>query len=301
MRLFIVSVFLMLASVGCTAGGKAVRAEPGSPTAFRVDVRGHGQPMILIPGFGSSGAVWDGVVAHYQERYECHVLTLSGFAGASASGESQVMPLVREQLAAYMAARRLEKPVVVGHSMGGVIALSLAAEHPEAVGPLVIVDSLPFLPAANEPSATPDSVSTMALGLRNVLMTQPLDQRRAYQRRVLPTLISHPEKVEVALDWMMQSDGETLGQAFYEMMTTDLRPVLGRIRAPVLVMGSWRGPPGATRESTEGTYRSQYAGLPGARIAMADRSRHFIMWDAPDWLMQQMDSFLPQDAATARR
>lgn len=299
MRLLIVSVFLLL--VGCTAGAKAVRAEPGSPTAFRVDVRGHGQPMILIPGFGSSGEVWDGVVAHYQERYECHVLTLSGFAGAPASGESAVMPLVREQLAAYVAARGLDKPVVVGHSMGGVIALSLAAEHPDAVGPLVIVDSLPFLPAATEPSATPDSVSTLALGFRNVLMTQPLDQRRAYQRRVLPTLISDPAKVELTLDWMMQSDGETLGQAFYEMMTTDLRPALGRIRAPVLVMGSWRGQPGATRENVEGIYRSQYAGLSGTRITLADNARHFIMWDAPAWLTQQMDSFLPQGAASARR
>lgn len=175
LRLLVVSAFLLLAGLGCTAGTQAVRAEPGSPTAFLVDVRGHGQPMILIPGFGSSGAVWDGVVAHYQARYECHVLTLSGFAGAPASGESKVMPLVREQLAAYVAARHLDKPVVVGHSMGGVIALSLAAEHPEAVGRLIIVDSLPFLPAATEPSATPDSVSTLALGLRNVLMTQPLD------------------------------------------------------------------------------------------------------------------------------
>ena len=37
--------------------------------------------MILIPGFLSSGAVWDDVVAHYSFRYTCHVLTLPGFAG----------------------------------------------------------------------------------------------------------------------------------------------------------------------------------------------------------------------------
>ncbi|WNG59127.1 alpha/beta hydrolase [Archangium gephyra] len=292
MRQLILSAFLLLAGIGCTAGGQAVRAEPGSPTAFRVDVRGHGRPMILIPGFGSSGEVWDGVVAHYQERFECHILTLAGFADAPASEEGAVMPLVREQLAAYVAARHLDKPVVVGHSMGGVIALSLAAEHPEAVGQLVVVDSLPFLPASNDPSATPSSMSEMALGFRNLLVSQPLDQRRAYQRRVLPTLISDKDKVEVALDWMMKSEGRTLGQAFYEMMTTDLRPALGRIQAPALVMGSWAGTPGATRASVEQAFHSQYAGLSGARIALANRARHFIMWDDPSWLMQQMDSFL---------
>jgi pimeloyl-ACP methyl ester carboxylesterase len=248
--------------------------------------------MILIPGFASSGEVWEGIVAHYQERFECHILTLAGFAGAPASGEDAVMPLVREQLAAYVAAHQLDKPVVVGHSMGGVIALSLAAEHPEAVGQLVVVDSLPYLPAANEPSATPSSLNEMALGFRNMLMSQPLDQRRAYQRRVLPTLISDKAKVEVALDWSMQSEGQTLGQAFYEMMTTDLRPELGRIHAPALVVASWAGTPGATRASVEQVFHSQYAGLSGVRIAMADRARHFIMWDDPSWLMQQMDSFL---------
>lgn len=292
MRQLILSAFLLLVGIGCTAGSQAVRAEPGSPTAFRVDVRGHGRPMILIPGFGSSGEVWDGVVAHYQDRFECHVLTLAGFAGVSSSGESTVMPLVREQLAAYVAAKHLENPVVVGHSMGGVIALSLAAEHPEAVGQLVVVDSLPFLPAVTDPSATPIAMNEMALGFRNLLMTQPLDQRRAYERRALPTLISDPAKVEVALDWVMKSEGQTLGQAFYEMMTTDLRPALGRIHAPALVMGSWKGTPGASRDGVEQAFHSQYAGLSGARITVAERSRHFIMWDDPAWLMQQMDSFL---------
>lgn len=249
--------------------------------------------MRHIPGFGSSGEVWDGVVAHYQERFECHVLTLSGFAGASGSGESTVMPLVREQIAAYVAAHHLDAPVVVGHSMGGVIALSLAAEHPEAVGQLVVVDALPFLPAVNDPSATPSSLNEMALGFRNMLMSQPLDQRRAYQRRVLPTLISDPAKVEVALDWAMKSEGRTLGQVFYEMMTTDLRPTLGRIHAPVLVMGIWAGTPGATRAGAEQSFHSQYAGLSSARIVLADRARHFIMWDDPRWLMQ-----LPAAAAS---
>jgi pimeloyl-ACP methyl ester carboxylesterase len=301
MRLLILSAFLLLAGLGCTAAGTAVRAEPGAPTAFRVDVRGHGKPMILIPGLGSSGEVWDGVVAHYQEHYECHVLTLAGFAGAPESGESAVMPRVREQLAAYVAAHHLEKPVVVGHSLGGVIALSLAAQHPEAVGPLVVVDSLPFLPAATDASATPTSMSEMALNFRTLMASQPLDQRRAYERRVLPTLISDSDKVEVALDWMMKSNGQTLGQAVYEMMTTDLRPELARIHAPALVLGTWAGTPGATRSGVEQAFHAQYAGLAGARIALADRSRHFIMWDAPAWLMQQMDSFLQEGAATARR
>lgn len=49
--------------------------------SFAVKVTGHGRPVILIPGLSSSGAVWDGTVAHLKSRFECHVLTLAGFAG----------------------------------------------------------------------------------------------------------------------------------------------------------------------------------------------------------------------------
>src|ERR1035441_2564425 len=48
---------------------------------FQVKVTGHGRPMILIPGLSSSGETWDTTVARYQDRFQCHVLTLAGFAG----------------------------------------------------------------------------------------------------------------------------------------------------------------------------------------------------------------------------
>ena len=51
------------------------------PPSFHVDIIGKGKPMILIPGFASSGKTWDSTVARYKDRYQCHVLTLAGFAG----------------------------------------------------------------------------------------------------------------------------------------------------------------------------------------------------------------------------
>src|SRR5271165_2213258 len=66
----------------------AIRADDAttnkSPAAFSVKVTGAGRPMILIPGLSCGGDVWDGTVAHFKDRYECHVLTLAGFAGQPA-------------------------------------------------------------------------------------------------------------------------------------------------------------------------------------------------------------------------
>ena len=52
-----------------------------APKVIDVKVTGHGQPVILIPGLATPGAVWDDTVKHLQDKYECHVVTIAGFGG----------------------------------------------------------------------------------------------------------------------------------------------------------------------------------------------------------------------------
>ncbi|MGH9490485.1 MAG: alpha/beta fold hydrolase, partial [Terriglobales bacterium] len=123
---------------------------PNAHPSFEVQIRGQGQPMILIPGLASSGATWNGTVAHFDRQYRCYVLTLAGFAGAppDPAARGTLLATVREQLASYIRKQHLDRPVIVGHSLGGSIALDLAAHDPQLVGPVVIVDSLPFFAGA---------------------------------------------------------------------------------------------------------------------------------------------------------
>src|SRR5580704_4477500 len=127
--------FIVPAALAALIAGQVMAAP-----SFHVDVTGHGQPMILIPGFASSGKTWDSTVAHYKDHYECHVLTLAGFAGEPRI-EAPFLETVRKDLAAYIRANKMNKPVIVGHSLGGFLALWLAEQEPNLVGPLVIVDS----------------------------------------------------------------------------------------------------------------------------------------------------------------
>ena len=145
--------------------------------SFVVEVKGKGQPMILIPGYASSGDTWAGTVGRYQGSYECHILTLAGFAGVPATNARPFLPAVVEDLAAYIKKQKLHRPLMVGHSLGGVVTLALAAKYPEAVGPLVIVDSLPFLAAVTDPAATVDSVKPMIEGMRKSFAGQTAEQR----------------------------------------------------------------------------------------------------------------------------
>src|SRR5689334_20820814 len=83
-----------------------------TPKPFSVKVTGTGRPMILIPGLSCGGQVWDGAVDYFKGRYECHVVTLAGFAGEPAI-EGPMLEKVRDGLIQYMRERKMERPVVI--------------------------------------------------------------------------------------------------------------------------------------------------------------------------------------------
>jgi len=268
--------------------------EDAGAAQFVVKVTGVGPPVIFIPGLASAGEVWDGVVADSRETHACHVLTLAGFAGEPPIA-APVLPQVREALARYIVDHQLTRPVIVGHSLGGFLALDLAATHPELVGPMLIVDGLPFLPAATDPRATPDSVRPQADALRRQLISTPPAELEATERRTLGTMIRDPAKIELALGWFMRSDLPTVGESMLELMTTDLRPALGNIQRPLRVIGTWIAyAPHASREQTEARFIAQYATAPHVHIVMADGARHFVMFDDLPFLLGQVHEVLGQ-------
>ncbi len=281
----------LLALAACTASAPTAPASPPPALPFAVKVSGHGPPMILIPGLVSSGDVWTTTVEHVQSHYTCHVLTLPGFAGQPPIA-APMLPTVREAIATYIAREKLDHPVIVGHSLGGFVALDLAATHPDAVGPLFIVDSLPWLPGGNDPTATPESMRPIADAMRTKLPDAPKDAYETQQRAILETMITAPADREVAFDWAIRSDRKSAGEALYEILTTDLRPELAAIRSPAIVIATWKGWPGWSHDKAQSVYTEQYAKLAGTRVVVTDTARHFVMLDDPQFLFAQLDAFL---------
>ena len=313
---------LSLSWVLLSAAGTAALATPAAPATpaavpvatagadnpalhptFAVRVVGNGQPMLLIPGLTCPGAVWDAAVAHYQQRYQCHIISLAGFGGL-APGASPVadplLPAVRDQLLAYIKAHKLSRPVVVGHSLGGFLALALSIAQPEAMGPLVILDSLPFLAAVQNAATTVEAARPMADNMR-----QQMKQGRmpaAAQRQMVAGMVTDTARQTLLARWGQASDPATTAQAMYDLYTTDLRADLGRIRQPALVLGAWAAYKayGSTKESTRAIFVQQYAKLPQVRIELSEAGRHFLMYDDTAWFLAQTDAFLKQPAVAKK-
>ena len=284
-----------------TPTAKIVADNPATHPTFTVRVVGKGKPMLLIPGLNCTGAVWDEAVAHYQSQYQCHVISLAGFGGtAPVDVTDPLLPAVRDQLLAYIKTQKLTKPIIVGHSLGGFMALALSAAQPDAIGPLVIVDSLPFLAAIQNPAATVETVKPTADKMRQQMKQGHMPA--AAQRQMVAGMATDTARQSLIARWGMASDPATTAQAMYDMYTIDLRNDISRIKQPVLVLGAWAAYAqyGSTKESTRAIYAQQYAKLPQARIEMSEAGRHFLMYDDTAWFLAQTDAFLKQPSVAKK-
>lgn len=284
----------LLALAACATAPEAPQA---GFTSERISVvtRGSGRDVILIPGLSSSRDIWNTTADALDDNYRVHLVQVNGFAGApvGANADGEVSAPVAEEIARYISESNLDHPAVIGHSMGGVIGMMLAARHPDAVGKLMVVDMFPFMgPMFGGPGATRDSVRPIADQIRAGMRMAPQgvvsDQTRATINSMVRTESARPEIIEHA----RQSNVGVTANAFHELVVTDLRPELANIRAPLTVL--YVIPPQApiTPEQYDGFMRASYASVPTARIVKIEDSYHFIMIDQFDRFMGEVNTFL---------
>lgn len=293
---------IALAIALATASGSGSAAEPDFQ-GMKVEVIGKGRPLLMIPGLNSSAEVWRETCQALQPQVQCHILQLPGFAGQAAVREDHWLDAMRDRVLAYADHAKLQHPDVIGHSLGGFVSLKLSIKAPERFGHVVIVDSLPFLGAARDPKATADTVRPMADGMRAGMLAADEASYKAQLRGGLAALTNHAERVHTLATWGEASDRNTTAQAMYELMTTDLRSALGGAHTPTLVLGAWASyaPYGATQASTQAIFEQQYAAHPSVRIKLSDTGYHFLMWDDPKWLQQQVREFLATPAVASTK
>ena len=309
-----IAVMLALAplSAACAAAPDAVVASSAlSPTApqaaftsDRVQVIVDGEAglpdLVLIPGLSSSPDVWDETVAQLSGRYRIHRIHVNGFAGADAGANGQdgqtprpVIAPVAEEIARYIREQNLDKPAVIGHSMGGTMGMMVAARHPDLVGKLMVVDMVPFMGAMfGPPGSTVETVTPVA---DQVWSGQAKISHEAYVAAATPTItgmINNEARREEALQHMRDSDQQVSAAAFRELIVTDLRSELPAITAPVSVLYVKFNDARMTNEITDMIYSMSFASRPGTTLKRIDDSAHFIMFDQPQRFAAEVDAFL---------
>lgn len=289
----------LLAAIGTSLSLGSVLAAPSQPVPMAgerisVTVEGTGPDVILIPGLASSREVWAGLASTLRQQHRLHLVQVAGFAGLPAvpAVDGRVAAPVAEAVAGYIRSQRLEAPAVIGHSLGGEVALMLGARHPEQVGRLMVVDALPFYTLLIDPTATAETAAPQAAAFRDGMLLAPAAQAEAMQRtaidRLAKTAAARPALVEAAL----RSDRRAVADATYELMTTDLRPELGSIQSPVQVVYAYDPLYGIPAASVDATFANAYAGARNISFKRIDGSFHFVMLDQPQAFAEAVVGFL---------
>jgi pimeloyl-ACP methyl ester carboxylesterase len=286
--------FLIASLAAFTIGAAALpsEAQTFTPSRFTVEVRGQGPDVIFIPGLGSSRDVWAAQAEALAATHRLHLVQLNGFAGQPVGAPAgQVVQPVVDELAQYIETNHLDHPAVIGHSMGGFTGLMLARQHPDDVGRLMIVDSLPFFSAMFGPQVTAQNVEPQARALRDGIAAADDAAFAAQQNAGIGRLVKTEARRAEVVAWGVASDRATFAQAMYEVMTTDMRPEVANIQTPITVVYAYDAAMGP-EAMIDGLYRGQYAPAPHVSFVRVDGSYHFIMFDQPAAFQAAVADFL---------
>ena len=288
--------------LGGLAGGAALLAMPRPVLAqagfvsrrISVEARGRGPDLILLPGLASTAEVWSGLVPRLEGRRRLHLVSVRGFGDlpAESNAAGAVMGSVAAEVRRYIAEQRLTRPAIVGHSMGGQIALRVAADAPGSVDRVMTVDASPFFPALIRPGAAVGDVEPIAQVAYQAVQFLGDDVLRDRGRGLGLDLGGVADALFGTMGWQ-GGDRRVLAQALYEVMTVDLRSRLPDITAPLTVVYGWTADEASPRSRADGLFRGAYASLRvPARFERIEGAEHMVMIDQPGRFLAAVERFL---------
>ena len=232
------------------------------PLTVHYEVAGEGPALVLIHGLSGSGRWWAYNVPVLAQQYQVYNVDLVGF------GRSRGQRLVLREAAGWFTewlnTVGITEAHLVGHSMGGYIAMEVAATAPEMVRRLVLVDALvlPIGPGFLRP----------ALGLARAV--------RYMDPSFLPVLVGD----------LLRAGPRTMMRATQEVLSADLSDRLGVVQAKTMVIWGEKDTlldPELGRKLAERLARACFVCVQGAG--------HNPMWDRPQRFNKLLLDFLADD------
>ena len=265
---------LLVFAAACASTPPPHPPSPATGSASRCV--GSGPDVVLIPGLSSSPEVWDSTIAAVP-GYRYHLVHVSGFAGrpAGANAQGPVLAPVAEEIARYISEARLERPAIVGHSMGGSWAMMVAGRHPE-LG--LAGDGGRHDAVHGRDVRRPQRDAGQRCGRWPSRSARAWPPRRAPARRAdrrADDRLDGEDRIasrrrDRSSRW--RAIPTVSAQGFYDLIVTDLRPDLANIRVPLTVL--YVLPQGAplTAEQIDQFYAASYANAPQAVRSAGSRT-----------------------------
>lgn len=250
--------------------------------SFSVSVKGKGEPILLFPGFGCTGELWDETVAELSKTNECHIFTFAGF-GDVPPIETPWLSSIKDEIISYVKEKKLKKPTLLGHSLGGTLSLWLASLETELFKKAILVDALPATAALMIPNYNGEIIE-YDNPQSKMMLQMDKNSFDAMNLQSVAYMCLNKEKHKVISNWMSMADRKTYVHGYIDMLNLDLRKEIAKIKIPVVILAATS----LGIDVVKNTYATQYQNLPTVKILYAENAAHFVMYDQPDWFIENV-------------
>lgn len=278
---------------------KWVKIAENTHIAYADTGKNKGTPLVFIHGLGSNMRAWDKNIAELSGQYRCIRLDLAGY-GKSGKGKYQGgMSYYAAHIKAFCSALGLKKVILVGHSMGGQIALTAANAYPELVEKIVLIAPAGFETFGDVQKTT----------LKNFTKPETIKATSEAQikRNIAINFVKMPEDANFMVSDRLKMNGASdfddycygVAQNVYGMLDEPIFDKLNTISAKTLcifgkndalIPNKYLNP----NLDTEGVAKSGTKQLKNARLELIEESGHFVMWEKAAIVNQKIKAFLTE-------
>jgi pimeloyl-ACP methyl ester carboxylesterase len=234
-------------------------------------------PLVFLHGWGASHLFWRWAFSAFAPRYRCIAPDLVGFGRSEKPRREYSIRAYVAWLGHFLDALGHPRVTLVGHSMGGAIALQFAIEHPERVDRLAVVN-----PLIHGPSAFSSRTRFLMLpGIRSLAFAMlKSESLRPWVIRdfTYRSPLEHDLAVEVT-----RATYSSAVESMLSCMAVDLTSQLSSLRVPTLSVGT---------DHDQVILMRQYELVPAARKELIPDSGHIPIVERPAEFNAILDSFL---------
>jgi pimeloyl-ACP methyl ester carboxylesterase len=261
---------------------------------------GHGDPVVLLPGLTTGPWEWSPLIRRLAPRHTVYAIALPGFDGRPAA-TPPLFDRVTRDFWAMLDAHKIVRPVLIGHSLGGTLAILLGEQHAERLRGIVLLDGLPVFPGMER--LTAEQRAGAAQQASAPIATQSHDQLLAFDKQYMRSTggVLDAQLGDQMADLEANSDPAGTAQWLREDLSSDTRADLVKVSVPMLEIVPFYAPDLAgspvqyTEDQKAAYYRTLLSGAPKLQVVSVSPARHFVLFDQPDRVFAIVDAFLDQN------
>jgi 3-oxoadipate enol-lactonase len=244
-------------------------------------------PLVFLHGIGGAARAWRGQLDAFGDRYHAIAWDMPGY------GDSKPLPTVSiatlaDALKDFLREVGATKPVLVGHSIGGMIVQQFLVQYPDVISAVVLAQTSPAF--GNAAGDWQEKFIETRLG--------PLD-RGETMRTLAPSLVKgiigdepDPAGMELARDCMASVSEATYRATMLSMLGFDLRAALKNIAVPTLVLSGSRD-----KNAPAPTMAKMASYIPSAEYVDIEGAGHLVNLERPEIFNAALDRFLKANVA----